>query len=452
MLLSAKYIFPITSEPIRDGALLVQNGRIADIGPLTVLKLRYPDEEVRDFGLSAIMPGLIDLHTRLEKTVLRGVVTDEPYPKWVLSILEQSQHLDVSDWYDSAILGGLDALSSGITTIADITSTGASYQAAQKLGLRGVFYREVSAMDKMRIDYAIHSAQRDIANWQEAADSDRITIGVAPAPVYLNHPEVFARVSKLAQAEHLPVAMRLAASKEEFNFVTRGSSMFSVDQLPESVRGYVEIPPWLPFGVTPVRYALNWGAFDSDNVLIVHAVHVTDEDIRKLRNRDVAIATCPSANAQLGMGVAPLGEFLRAGMRVGIGTDSPAATETVDMLEEMRFGLLLHRAANPKRFMDSATVLEMATLGGARALKLDNEIGSLDIGKRADIVAVNLSNTHKSHERNPIAAVVNTCSASDVLMTMVDGNVLYERDQWHVDIDVAKNIARVIAIRAKLKA
>lgn len=118
------------------------------------------------------------------------------------------------------------------------------------------------------------------------------------------HPAVFGRVSELATRDDLPVAMHLAGSREEYYFVKRGSSSFSVHG--ESVRrGFIEIPPWLPTGVSPVRYALNWGAFESPNVLAVHCVHTDEEDVKKLKEYNVAIAVCPRCNAQLGMGVAP---------------------------------------------------------------------------------------------------------------------------------------------------
>ena len=136
---------------------------------------------------------------------------------------------------------------------------------------------------------------------------------------------------------------------------------------------------------------------------------------------------------------------------MGLGTDSPAATESTDMLSEMRLGMLLQRAVNPNNFLDSATMLEAATIGGARALKQDDLIGSLEIGKRADIVAVDLSGSHQTPTTDPVSAVVNTCNGTDVLMTMVEGKVLYEKSHWNVDVDVARTIARVIEIRSKLR-
>lgn len=452
MLLTAKYIFPIVGDTIRGGAILVRGDKIADIGDYASMSLRYPDEEVFDFGQAALMPGFVDLHTRLEMSALRGVVADKPYVQWLKSVTGLVEKLETSDWHDSAVLGALDALSSGITTVADTTSTGASLGVVNDIGLRGIIYREVGAMDKSRVGFAMTSAESDVLKWRDLIDSSRMSVGIAPACIYANHPEVFRSVSELASRENLPVALRLAGTREEYNFVMYGSSMFAVDSMPEGVRGYVETPPWLPFGTTPIRYALNWGAFDSPNVMVVHAVHVTDEDINKLRTHDVSICTCPNANAILGMGLAPLNEYLKAGFRIGLGTGTPAATDSTDMFSEMRIGLLMNRASDTRRFLDSRTMLELATIGGARALKLDDKIGSLEVGKCADIIAVDLSGSNQTVDHNPMSAVVNTCLRSDLMMTMVNGKILYEKNQWHVDVEIARSIARVMGIRAKLKA
>ena len=123
MLLCAQYVLPVTSDPIVGGAVLVRDGRIRDIGKTEMLRLRYPDEEVLDYGTAAIMPGLVDLHTHMENSIMRGIVHDVPYITWLASVAALSAKMEVSDWYDSAILGGLDALASGITCVADITTS-----------------------------------------------------------------------------------------------------------------------------------------------------------------------------------------------------------------------------------------------------------------------------------------------------------------------------------------
>ncbi len=429
----------------------MRDGYICDVDTAEMLKLRYPDEEVKDFGVAALMPGFVDLHTHLENSVMRGMVHDVPYTTWNSSITEISTKMEPEDWQDSAILGGIEALANGITCIADMTSTGAACEAAQRLGLRGVIYRRVGTADKRRVDFAMHLAENDIMRWREEYDENLITIGIAPTAMYACHPSVYGRIAEFSRRENVPIAMHMAGTREEYNFIMYGSSPFAVHES-NNERGFVEIPPWLPTGTTPVRYALNWGAFEADDVMAIHCVHVDDEDIKKLREYDVAVATCPRCNAQLGMGVAPIGEFLSAGLRVGIGTDSPAATDNTDMFSEMRIGMLVQRAVNLNSFLDSTTTLEMATIGGAQALRLDDKIGSLEIGKCADIIAVDLSSSHQMPTSDPMSAVVNTCSGSDVLMTMVNGVSLYEKNKWNVDVEVARNIARVIALRGKLRA
>lgn len=451
MLLAAKYIFPITKPFITGGAILVKDDKIADIGELRSLKLRYPDEELIDYGQAAIIPGFVDLYTRLEMAAIRGVVSDLPYIQWLTNIMKYSSKLERADWYDSAILGGLDALSSGITTVADITPSGAAIKAASVLGLRGVFYRQVGAPDKNRVDHAMRSAEQDIRKWRETYENDLVKVGIAPADIYVNHPEIYRMASEFAIEENLPVALRLAGSREEYNFVKYGSSMFSVDKMSESARGYFEIPPWLPFGVSPVRYALNWGAFDAPNTLVIHAIHVDDEDLRMMHDYDVSICVCPRSNTTLGMGMSPIHEYLQLGFKLGIGTDSPAATESTDMFAEIRTALHMVRASDTRGFMTSQMALELATIGGARALGLDDQIGSLEVGKQADLVAVDLSGSTQSVEMNPVSAIVNTALTSDVLMTMVGGKSLYTKTEWNVSPEIAKNIARVIEIRANLK-
>lgn len=452
MLLCAQYILPITADPIPFGAILVRNGKIRDIGSAEMLRLRYPDEEVRDYGTAALLPGFIDAHTHMEYSVMRGVIHDQPYANWKVQLKKKESLMTSHDWHDSAIFGGLDALSSGVTTVADITNIGASLDAVQKLGLRGIVYREVGAADKSRIDDVMHSAERDIDAWMGKVDSGRVTVGIAPYSLYMCHPLVFKRVSEVA-GNDLPVAMHLASSREEYRFVRYGSSPFVAYEEGYS-RGYVEIPPWLPTGVSPVRYALNWGAFEAGNILAVHCVQVDADDIAILRDNDVSIAVCPRCNAQLGMGVAPMTEYERLGMRVGIGTDSPAATDSTDMISEMRIGMLLRRATstNSSDFVTAQQMLEMATIGSARALRMEDKIGSLEVGKKADIIAIDMAGSMHPSTDDPVSAVVNTASGQDVCMTMVDGKILYEQNHWHVDVDVAKSIARVIAIRGKLRA
>ena len=447
MLLTARYVLPVSTPHIESGALLVRDDKIIEIGDFKHLKALHPDEPVRDFGLAALMPGFIDLHTHLEYSAMRGLVDDLPYSEWKLQLMHKERQFSAQDWDDSALLGALEALQSGITTVADITRTGASGRAAQAAGLRALIYREVATMDKHQIDEVMARASADIEAWRETSDSDRITIGIGPHAPYSCHPELFRRVAAYAE-DGTPVVIHLAGSVEEYDFVKYGSSRLATE-----VRDTYDAhaPGWLPTGVSPVRYVLQWGLLDVPNILAVHCTQVDDDDIEALSSRDVAIAHCPRCEAKLGMGVAPIEKFLRAGIRVGLGTDSPAASNAMDMFEEMRIGLLVQRAIlGEANFMNARQFVKMATLDAARALKIDDRLGSLEPGKRADVIAVDLSKSHQIPTHHPYSTLVHTANQENVLATMIGGEFVYENRVWS-RLDHERVYARAEEMRMQLR-
>jgi len=447
MLLTARYVLPISIPHIENGAVLVSGDRIVEIGEFDRMKEAHPDEPVKDFGLAVLMPGFVDLHTHLEYTTMRGLVDDLPYSQWKLQLLQKERLFSSEDWEDSALLGAAEAVQSGITTIADITETGASCRAAQRVGLRGIIYRELATMDKRRVSAIMEAALEDLGTWSAASDVDRLRIGLAPHAPYSCHPELFRRIAEHAQ-DGTPVSMHLAGSREEYQFVKYGSSMLATD-----VRDTfnAEAPLWLPTGVSPVRYVLQWGILDVPNMLAVHCTQVDDEDIEVLAGHDVAIAHCPRCNAKLGMGVAPVDKFLTAGLRVGLGTDSPAASNSMDEFEEMRIGLLVQRSIlGAEHFIPARQFVKMATLDAARALRIDGVVGSLEPGKQADIIAVDLSESHQIPTHYPYGALVHTANQENVLWTMVAGKVVYENHSWS-ELDHERLYARAEEMRMKLR-
>jgi 5-methylthioadenosine/S-adenosylhomocysteine deaminase len=447
MLLTARYVLPVATPHIENGAVLIRDDRIEEIGDFERLRQLHPDEPVRDFGLAALLPGFIDLHTHLEYTAMRGLVDDLPYSEWKLQLLQKERLFTSQDWDDSGLLGALESLQSGITTVADITSTGASGHAAQAVGLRAFVYREVATMDKHRVAEVMSAAEKDIEAWRGTSDSDRLTFGIAPHAPYTCHPELFRRVAEYA-ADGTPVAIHLAGSKAEYQFVKYGSSMLATD-----VRDTVDAkaPVWLPTGVSPVRYVLQWGLFDVPNIMAVHCTQVDESDIEVLAGHDVAVAHCPRCNAKLGMGVAPLTQLLRSGLRVGLGTDSPAATNSMDMFEEMRVGLLVQRAiTSEEHFMTPRQFVKMATLDAARALRIDDRLGSLEPGKQADVIAVDLSKSHQIPTHNPYSTLVHTANQENILATIIGGRVVYENREW-AGVDHERVFARAEEMRMKLR-
>ncbi|MDZ4167922.1 MAG: amidohydrolase family protein [Coriobacteriia bacterium] len=428
MLLLARYVLPVSGPHIDDGAVLVRGTDIVAVGARSDLLAAHPDEEVVDYGLAALMPGFIDLHTHLEYSVFRGVVDDLPYSRWKMEVQRREAFLSEQDWADSAILGAVEAIRSGITTIADVSDSGASVAAASDSGLRGVLYREISTMDTAAIDRELSRALADMAEWATRTDPDRLSIGIAPHSPYTCHPRLFQSIAEAVGGADTHVALHLAGSKDEYDFVKYGSSPLGQDFRTQS--GWAD-QPWMPTGVSPVRYIYQWGLLDLANVMAVHCVHVDDDDIAILERADVAIAYCARCNAKLGMGTAPLRKFSIRELRVGLGTDSPASNSTMDFFDEMRVGLLIQRGMHGEDgFFSSKTFITMATLDGARALKLDHLIGTLEPGKRADIIAVDLSQSYQVPTQNPYSALVHTSNQEDVLMTMVNGSILYDRGRF----------------------
>jgi 5-methylthioadenosine/S-adenosylhomocysteine deaminase len=448
MLLKARYVLPVSSPHVEDGGVLVRDGRIDAVGTAADLIDQYPDEEVRDFGRAAILPGFVDVHTHLEFSALRGLVDDLPYSRWKIALSKREQALAPEDWDDAAYLGALEAIQSGITTIADITDTGASARAATTAGLRGVIYREVSTMRAHDVDDVMDAARADVDEWRESFSDSALAVGIAPHAAYTCHPRLYEAVVEYALDTELPVATHLAGSRDEHDFVKYGSSRLATDFFGQ---GDWEDFPWLPTGVSPVRYLLQWGLFDVPELLGVHVIHVDDDDVDVLARHDVAVASCPRCNAKLAMGQAPLESFFAHGMRVGLGTDSPASNNTIDFFDEMRIGLLLQRAVYAdQRFLGAERYVRMATLEGANALGIDEQVGSLEPGKAADVIAVDLSHSHQAPIRNPYGALVHTCNQENVLFTMVEGRVLYDRGVYET-LDSDRVVARADEMRSKLQ-
>jgi 5-methylthioadenosine/S-adenosylhomocysteine deaminase len=427
MLLTARYVIPVATPHLEYGAVLVRDDKIVEIGDFEMLREAHPGEPVRDFGLAAIMPGLIDLHTHMEYSAFRGLVEDVRYSEWKLQVMSKEGLLDSRDWEDSALIGVLEALRAGITFIGDITHDGSSLRAAETAGLRANIYREVATMRRSKVDSVMEEAARDIEAWRAASDPSRITIGIAPHAPYSCHPELFHRVADYAM-DGTPVAMHLAGSKEEYDFVKYGSSMLAVDYREAQDDA---APGWLPTGVSPVRYVLQWGIFAVPNMMAVHCTQVDDADLDVLSSYDISVAYCPRCNAKLGMGRAPLEKFISHNLTVGIGTDSPASTNTMDMFDEMRIGLLMQRAAlGEERWLGARRFVKMTTLDAARALKVEDRVGSLEPGKQADLIAVDLSHSNQAPTHYPYSAIVHTASSDNVICTMIGGRVLYDQGVW----------------------
>ncbi len=430
----ARWVLPISSPPIENGEVVIDGDVIADVRPAT----HGPCDA--DFGDAILMPGFVNAHTHLEYTALRGFLEDVPFFPWIRALNASKAAFDQTDWAVSARLGAIECLAGGITTIGDNTDAGVTAQVAAETGLRAVIFQEVFGID-----------HRDDADQQTEAlaakiealrklESTRIRIGVSPHAPYTIRPALFARLADYVSAERLPTSIHIAESLAESALMERGDGPFAAMYANRGIE-------WTVPRCSPTRYTFDQGAL-TPHALAVHCVQQSSDDIALLAETGAAIVHCPKSNAKLGAGIAPLTEWLAvSGLRIALGTDSAVSNNTLDMFEEMRFGLLAQRAARKDAIAVTARqMVEIATLGGANALGVN--AGSLTPGKRADVIAVSLAGSHATPATDPYSALVYTSRADDVRMTMVDGDVLYRDGAW-TNIEVTEVLCKANAMRAK---
>ena len=409
VILSADWVLPVSAPPIRDGAVAIEDGRIAAVGPIADLG------EGTRFVDAAIVPGFVNAHSHLEYAVYAGFGDGLGFGDWIGLHVERKNRIDLEDMEAIARLGAAECLRSGITAVGDCSFSGAAAVACADVGLRGTIYLEVFGESKDALGERFQPMRERIAG----ALSDAVRLGVSPHAPYTCSIELYRACHELG----LPVATHLAESEAENEFLRTGGGAWEAfgDMLVE--------PP----GTTGIRALAAEGLLDR-SVLAAHCVQVDEEEIALLAEHGVAVAHCPRSNALLGCGIAPVADLLDAGVRVGIGTDSPASAPSFDMFEELRAAVALARLRSKgSGAMTAGRVLELATLGSAAALDLDDELGSLDPGKQADIAVVSLDGSPYLPWEDPAGALVLGGSPSGVLLTMVGGEVRYERGAfpWH---------------------
>ena len=441
LLLTARWVLPIAKPPIDHGAVLVDGGNVLAVGPVDRLVAEHPDVARRDFGQSAILPGFVNAHTHLDLSVLRGVGDDLPFVDWLIELRDKVGLLEEGDLSVSAATGALEALRSGITCVGDVSRGAAGLIAAREAGLRGTAYLEVMGMDGREVGRTVEATARSLKEC-EGQTGPLLSLGVAPDAPYTVGPLLYREICAFARAEGYPLVTHLGESPAEYQFVKYGASALAHEF--QEAMGWGEIL-WQPMGCSPVKYLEQWGVYDG-KLTAVHCVQVDGRDLDILERYEVGVVHCPRSNAKLGAGIAPLAEFIQRGLRVGLGTGSLAGSVSMDLFDEMRIGILLHRSrARQVDNVGAEHFVRMATLGGAEVLGLDDRIGSLEPGKAADLIAVDLSRSHQTPVREPYAALVYTATEGDVLLTMVEGRTLYERGEWKtLDSEAIKSRANQV--------
>ena len=356
-------------------------------------------------------------------------------------------YMTTEDLYISAAWGAMEAARAGVTTLADASdAASASLRALNDVGLRSIVYQESFGPDPRLAEENFEKLREKISVLREY-ETERVRVGVSPHAVYTVCAPLIERLSRYAVDERLPVMMHAAESEAEDLLVREGVGPFALNLARRGIT-------WQAPGTSVIRYLERAGLFQT-RPLLAHCIRADEEDIEIIRAEGAGIAHCPKSNAKLGHGRAPFAAFINSGARTGLGSDSVASNNLCDMLEEGRFAALLSRAGGDKlasgEMVGAGEALNVATLGGARALGLDDRTGALAEGLQADLAVINLKQSHQLPVYNPESALVFSSSARDVLLTVVAGREIFRAGRV-LTVDEERLYARMHEIQEKLRA
>jgi cytosine/adenosine deaminase-related metal-dependent hydrolase len=410
MILTSSKLITCTSHAttIANGAIVINKGVIHAVGPLPKIIRQFPGKNVIHLQNSVLMPGLVNTHTHLELPMLLNTIQSKNFPAWVLHLIAAKKKLDNHDYSNAARKNINTLIKTGTTTVGDISTHGISPALLKKSGLRArVYYEKIIMASEGK-------GQKQKKLLPPRRDTVLVQSGLSPHSPYTVSEAALRNIRKFGQKKtKIPLAMHIAESKEEIRLLQRKSS--GLEKLYQFAGWDLD---WAPMGCSSFEY-LNRIGFLSPNLLAVHAVQVTDKDISLMQSRKVAVAHCPRSNKETGVGRMPLKLFLDAGIAVGLGTDSLASAPTLNMWDEMRYAYHIHRhdGLTPK------DIILLGTSGGAHAMRMNKQIGSIAPGMKADIIAVSLPAKNTGDLYSDLLRETKSC-----IMTIVNGKILYQND------------------------
>ncbi|OGQ95491.1 MAG: S-adenosylhomocysteine deaminase [Deltaproteobacteria bacterium RIFOXYD12_FULL_57_12] len=413
---------------VADGGVAISNDTIVETGPAALLLARHPAAAtiVEPHGL--IMPGLINSHTHAAMACFRGLADDLPLMQWLQEhIFPVEAKLTGEMVYHSTLLSAAEMIKSGTTCFCDMYLFAKDVaRAADRAGMRA-WIGEVLYDFPSPCYGPLEAGFRHLAEMFAAfRHHPLITVTVDPHAVYTCSPELLTRLKTVAEQHDALYVIHLSETRSE-------------------VQGTLE-----RYGRTPVMHLAELGLLDS-RVLADHCVVLTEAEIELLAAKGVKVAHCPESNMKLASGVAPVPDLLAAGITVGLGTDGSASNNDVDMFGEMGSAALLHKAHRlDPTVMPATAVLDMATIGSARALGAAEKIGSLEAGKKADIIVLDLNQPHLTPLYNIPSHLVYAARGGDVLHSIINGRVVM-RNRQLLSLDEGAILAKMAEIGALIR-
>lgn len=424
-------------EIVEDGAVCIVDDQICDVGPSDELILGHPDAELWDCSGRIIIPGLINTHTHLFQTLLKGLGDDRPLKDWFTCMTGPSAtKLTPEDCYAAARHGCVESIKSGVTTLVDFMYahprpglTEAVIQAYQETGIRGIVARgyitagtEVGVPPELveSAEVALTDARALIRRFNRP--EARVQVGLAPCMIWSVDPETLRQTRQLANEEGALITIH-------------------VSETPFEIENSLE-----RFGMRDLEF-MDHVEFLGPDVLAVHCVYCNQRDVDILAQKDVKVSHNPVSNMYLASGFAPIPEMLKAGVTVGLATDGPASNNNHNMIHTMKFAALGHKAYHRDATVITAEkVLELATIDGARAIGMDHKIGSIEPGKKADLVVLFTDNFFIQPLHHPVSALVYSALGDEPETVFIDGQVVMSKRQMQtVDEAEVMQAARAAA-------
>ncbi|MGL5343431.1 MAG: amidohydrolase [Plesiomonas sp.] len=409
------------------GTVVVKGNKIVAVGGPEIAK-QYEATTVLDVDGDIVMPGLINTHTHASMAVFRSLADDVPdrLHRYIFPLENKMVSRDMVRV--GANLANVEMIKGGVTTYADMYYFEDEVaKTVDKAGMRAILGESVIKFPVADAKNADEGIQYAVNFIQQYKNHPRITPAFAPHAPYTNTTEHLQKIAKLSQELDVPVMIHLAETDREQEEIAKRTG-----------------------GKSPVQYMADIGALNN-KVLAAHAIMVDEKDIDLLKKYDVGVAHNMSANIKSAKGVAPVTQMLEKGVRVGLGTDGPMSGNTLTTMDELGQVAKVHKLATKDRAaMPPLTVVEMATMGSARALHMEDKIGSLENGKLADVIVVDTKAPNMVPMYNPFAALVYGAYGANVRHTIVDGKVLMQdRKVLTLDEDAVRKEAMAFADKVR---
>ncbi|BCB96613.1 5-methylthioadenosine/S-adenosylhomocysteine deaminase [Dissulfurispira thermophila] len=393
-------------DSIKDGAIAVKGAEIIDVDIYENISKKYSSENIVGGKGRAVLPGLINTHTHAAMVYFRGLADDMPLNDWLKNYIwpAENEWLSNEFVFDASQLACLEMLKAGVTTFNDMYFFCDSVaNAAEKIGMRAVIGAGIvdfpTKTGNSADDY-INNAERFIEKWKKGVRDELITPCIAPHSTYTCSSETLKKSKKIA--ERLDVLLHIHLSETEW-------------EVSEVLSRY---------GKRPIEYLHSIGFLD-ERVVAAHCVWVEDREIEMLANHKVGVSHCIESNLKLASGFAPVGAMLKSGVRVTFGTDGAASNNDLNILGEMSTAAKVHKAVlKDSVALDARTIITMATRWGAEVLGLGKSVGSIEKGKLADIITINLKVPHLAPIYDVYSHIVYAVMASDIETVMVNGRLL----------------------------